>query len=154
MYVCTVVGFFNATYSGVEQGPGHSVPVGYIKGAEAANQNLVFNVISTPGTASEFIQYDLFHTVDELISIQCHVGEGSQFDYTVNTARVRALSSGAIGNVVLTFRVDAVAQEPKETFTLTLDPLVFVSPHRRGFFFRNTIEVTIIDSDSKNKNLT
>ena len=64
---------------------------------------------------------------------------------------MRASSSGAIGNVVLTFRVDAVAQEPKETFTLTLDPLAFVPP--RGFFFRNTIDVTIVDSDSKNKNL-
>lgn len=48
-----VVGFFNDSYSGVEQGPGHSVPVGYQKGAQVDRQNLIFNVVSTPGTASE-----------------------------------------------------------------------------------------------------
>ena len=51
----TVVGFINASFSGVEQGPGHSVPVGYLKGGTIAGQNLVFDVTSTPGTASEFI---------------------------------------------------------------------------------------------------
>ena len=51
----SVVGFINASFSGVEQGPLHALPVGYKKGAEVATQNLVFNVISTPGTASEFI---------------------------------------------------------------------------------------------------
>ena len=74
-------------------------------------------------------------------------GEGPQFDYTVNTARARALASGATSNVVLTFRVDSIAQEPSETFTLTLDPLVPPNP-RDGLFFRNTIQVTIVDSDS------
>ena len=51
----SVVGFIDASFSGVEQGPGHNVPVGYQKGATVANQNLIFNVRSTPGTASEFI---------------------------------------------------------------------------------------------------
>ena len=74
-------------------------------------------------------------------------GEGSQFDYTVNTLRARALANGQIANVVLTFRVDSIAQEPNETFTLTLDPLVQPNP-REGLFFQNTIEVTIVDSDS------
>ena len=51
----TVVGFFNASFSGVESGPaGHSVPVGYLKGGTVANQDLVFDVTNTPGTASEF----------------------------------------------------------------------------------------------------
>ena len=76
------------------------------------------------------------------------VGEGSQFDYTVNTLRARALANGQISNVVLTFRMDSIAQEPNETFTLTLDPLIAPNP-REGLFFRNTIEVTILDSDSK-----
>jgi hypothetical protein len=75
-------------------------------------------------------------------------GEGSQFDYTVNTMRARALANGQISNVVLTFRVDSIAQEPNETFTLTLDPLVVPTP-RDGLFFRNSIQVTIRDSDSK-----
>ena len=66
----------------------------------------------------------------------------------MNTLRARALANGQISNVVLTFRVDSIAQEPNETFTLTLDPLVAPNP-REGLFFRNTIEVTIRDSDSK-----
>ena len=83
-----------------------------------------------------------------LLNLLSIAGESSQFDYTVNTLRTRALANGAISNVVLTFRVDSIAQEPNETFTLTLDPLVPPNP-REGLFFRNTIEVTIRDSDSK-----
>ena len=83
-----------------------------------------------------------------LLNLLSIAGEGSQFDYTVNTLRTRALANGQISNVVLTFRVDSIAQEPNETFTLTLDPLVAPNP-RVGLFFRNTIEVTIRDSDSK-----
>ena len=80
-------------------------------------------------------------------------GEGPQFDYTVNTARARALASGSTSNVVLTFRVDSIAQEPNETFTLTLRPLVPPTP-REGLFFQDTIQVTIVDSDSKDNNVT
>ena len=47
----SVVGFLNASFSGVEQGPGHSVPVGYLKGGTIAGQNLIFDVTSIPGTA-------------------------------------------------------------------------------------------------------
>ena len=50
-----VVGFFSASFSGVEQGPNHLVPVGYLKGGQVAGQtDLVFNVTNIPGTASEF----------------------------------------------------------------------------------------------------
>ena len=73
-------------------------------------------------------------------------------DYTVNTGRTAALVSGRIMNVVLTFRVDTIAQEPNETFTLTLEPsinLMAAGLQGEGVFFRNTIEVTIIDKDGK-----
>ena len=53
----SVVGFIDPAFSGPEQGPGHSVPVGYMKGGTIAGQNLVFDVGNTPGTASEFIIY-------------------------------------------------------------------------------------------------
>ena len=43
---------------------------------------------------------------------------------------------------------DFVAQEPNETFTLTLNPLVAPNP-REGLFFKDTIQVTIVDSDGK-----
>ena len=46
-------------------------------------------------------------------------------DYTVNTQQVRALFSATQpNNVVVTFRVDSIAQESNETFNLTLIPLV------------------------------
>ena len=77
-------------------------------------------------------------------------GEGSQFDYTVNTLTVRALFSATQpDSVLVTFRVDAIAQEPNETFTLTLDPATVAPTPREGLFFQNAIQVTIVDSDSK-----
>ena len=76
-------------------------------------------------------------------------GEGPQFDYTLNTLTARALFRVPTPvDVVVTFRVDDVAQESNETFTLTLvssAPLTL----REGLFFRDTIEITIVDSDSK-----
>ena len=66
----------------------------------------------------------------------------------MNTMRVRAIADGQISNVVVIFHVDSIAQEPNETFTLTLDPVVAPNP-REGLFFQNTTEVTIRDSDSK-----
>ena len=44
--------------------------------------------------------------------------------------------------------IDTIAQEPNETFTLTLDPTTAPTP-RGGLFFRDAIQVTIVDSDSK-----
>ena len=73
-------------------------------------------------------------------------------DYTVNTARTAALVNGRIMNVVLTFRVDTIAQELNENFTLTLVPSIDLAAaglQGEGVFFRNMIEVTIIDNDSK-----
>ena len=55
-------------------------------------------------------------------------------------------------NVVFTFRLDTIAQEPNETFTLTLVPsidLVAAGLQGEGIFFQNTIEVTIIDNGGK-----
>ena len=51
--IVIVVGFFRESFSGLEQGPGHAVQVGYQKGAQVASQNLVFNVMSIPGTAGK-----------------------------------------------------------------------------------------------------
>ena len=83
-----------------------------------------------------------------LCTILLTVGEGSQFDYTVNTVRVRALANGQINNVRLTIHVDTIAQEPNETFTLTLIPSAAPTP-REGLFFLNTTQVIIVDGDSK-----
>jgi hypothetical protein len=73
---------------------------------------------------------------------------GEHFDYALNTLRVRALANGKVSFVVLTFRVDNIAQEPNEIIILTLDPLVQPNP-REGLFFQNAIQVIIVDSDGK-----
>ena len=83
--------------------------------------------------------------MNNLIIKFAHIEE---LDYTVDTLNVTVLANGQADNVTLTLRVDAVAQEPNETFNLTLNPLVAPIP-REGLFFLDTIQVTIVDSDSK-----
>ena len=51
-------------------------------------------------------------------------------------------------NVVFTFRVDAIAQEPNETLSLELMPRTAL-PTGDAVFFRNTLTMSIVDSDSK-----
>ena len=54
--------------------------------------------------------------------------------------------------VQVTFEIDNVALEPRESFQLTLDPVNLISnPQTAGEIFINTIDVTIIDSDGKFK---
>ena len=54
--------------------------------------------------------------------------------------------------VQVTFEIDNVALEPRESFRLTLDPVNRISnPQTAGESFINTIDGTIIDSDGKFK---
>ncbi len=53
-------GFLQDSFVGTEQGPGYMVEVGYQKGADVAQTNLVLDVVSTPGTASEQIYTTIF----------------------------------------------------------------------------------------------
>ena len=54
------------------------------------------------------------------------------------------------GNVVFTFRVDAIAQEPNETLSLELVPTAATTqPTGNGVFFRRTLTMRIIDRDCK-----
>ena len=121
------------------------VPVGYLKGGTVVGQDVVFNINDTAGTASESLA-----CFDNIKFIIITAEKGSQFDYIVNPLRVRASANGQIGNVILTFRVDNIAQEPNETFNLILDPLV-APTQREGLhiFYQNSIQVTIVDNDSK-----
>ena len=55
-------------------------------------------------------------------------------------------------NFVVTFLMDAVAQETNETFSLELVPTfstLQTLPNGEAVFFRNFINLTIIDSDCK-----
>ena len=47
-------GWFSDSFTGIEQGPGFSIPVGYQKGAAQAAQNFVFGVADQPVTASMY----------------------------------------------------------------------------------------------------
>ena len=74
-------------------------------------------------------------------------------DYILITRRARALiGSSTPDNVAVTIRVDSIAQEPDETLTLRLSPVVS-GPMGDSIFFRDTITLTIIDSDSEYNNL-
>ena len=53
-FIKIVFGFFQDSFIGVEQGQGHTVQAGYQKGAAFTATNLVFTVMDTPSTASEF----------------------------------------------------------------------------------------------------
>ena len=53
-------------------------------------------------------------------------------------------------NVVFTFRVDGIAQELNETLSLQLVPTATTTlPSGDAVFFKNTLNISIIDSDSK-----
>ena len=70
-------------------------------------------------------------------------------DYTVGTSLVRILAGSTTPeNVIITFRVDGIAQEPDETLSLQLLPLTS-GPMGDAIFFRDLITLTIIDSDSE-----
>ena len=79
------------------------------------------------------------------------LGEGSNLDYTLGHPFIRAFfESSTSDEVVATFRIDSVALEPDETFSLELVPLSGITlPSGCGVFFINIINVTIIDHDSK-----
>ena len=79
-------------------------------------------------------------------------GEGTGFDYTVHTNFIRVIASQTdrVENVVYILRADRIAQEVNETFTIELIPRAGTTQLTGdGVFFRNTLEVTIIDSDGK-----
>ena len=81
-----------------------------------------------------------------------NTGEGAGLDYTISTGLVRFLyRSSALSSVVCIFRTDNIAQEINETLTVELVqvPDTTALPTGDHVFFRNTIDMTIIDSDGK-----
>lgn len=68
----------------------------------------------------------------------------------MNTPQARVLSSSPDqrANVVFTFRVDSIAQEGNETLTLQLTLSAGTLPDAE-FIFRDTLDMIIIDSNSK-----
>ena len=83
--------------------------------------------------------------------------EGSGFDYTVSTNQVRFLyrRPDPPEDITFVFRTDAIAQEENETLILELVTTSGTNapPSGDGVFFRNTINLTIVDSDSKRSDL-
>ena len=69
-------------------------------------------------------------------------------DYTVNTNFANVTSPERAEEVVFILHTDRIAQENNETFFLKLIPRPgSQQPTGAGVFFRNMVEVTIIDSD-------
>ena len=68
----------------------------------------------------------------------------------MNTLQARLFfeSPNERASVVFTFRVDTIAQESNETLQLRLEPVTPL-PLLSEFIFRDTIDMVIIDSDSK-----
>ena len=87
-----------------------------------------------------------------LYTVQPTLGEGSSFDYMLQTFTVRALFFRPVppDDVVLTFRVDAIAQESNETLSLELVPTSTTTlPTEGAIYYRRFLDITITDSDSK-----
>ena len=70
-------------------------------------------------------------------------------DYSISTSEVNILYNkpDPPDNVMLTFHMDNIAQEPNETLALVLKTTDL--PTGDGVFFRNITDITIADSDSK-----
>ena len=132
---------------GVEQGSSHRVQAGYQKGAAQVEQNLVFDIVDTPITASELTRSLSLARNNTVWLIS---GEGSSFDYVLIT-RALFFRPTPPGNVMFIFRLDGIAQESNETLSLELvpTPTTTLPTGDHAVFFRRSIYVTIIDSDSK-----
>ena len=78
-------------------------------------------------------------------------GEGAAFDYTVNTTQaiLRSDVPDERASVVFIFHEDTVAPEANETLSLRLVPDSPLPMLGIPFIFRDTINMVIIDSDSK-----
>ena len=55
-----VFGFFQDSFTGIEQGQSHVVQAGWQKGAAQAGVNLQFNVVDKGITASESAEFTVF----------------------------------------------------------------------------------------------
>ena len=72
----------------------------------------------------------------------------------VLTSEVRISPHLQPQGVEVIFQMDNIAQEGNVTVILELDPLPTTSlPMEEAVFFRRTIDVIIIDTDSKNINV-
>lgn len=77
-----VFGWFQDSFTGIEQSVGpeldHNVQAGYQKGAAQARENLIFNVVDMPGTASE-CSIECTYT---LYSVHACMLQNTTFTYT------------------------------------------------------------------------
>ena len=83
-------------------------------------------------------------------TISCHTEEGPAFDYTIQS-RLAIVSGGGVETIGVTFTVDNIAQEPEETFSLTLE-LIGGTPtalNVANAFFEDVKNLTIQDRTGK-----
>ena len=127
----------------MEQESAYTVQVGIQKG-----DALVFGlpVFATDGTASKLIMP--LEMVCCLSWVTIGTGEGSNLDYRVVTANVEFRTGSPPDNVIFFLNVDNIALESSETFSLKLNATAVIII-REGIFVRDTLNVTIVDSDGE-----
>ena len=85
------MGFFQDSFTGIEQGPSYSIQVGYQKGAAQAGQNLMFNVEHTQGTARKFKFLSIHIIIISIYNYELIIGAGTFLDYVLERELVRSL---------------------------------------------------------------
>ncbi|XP_064387685.1 adhesion G-protein coupled receptor G6-like [Halichondria panicea] len=118
---CIVYGFLEERLEAVERGQGYMVGIGYIKRPDSVT-NLIRGdiLVADDGTASVGIDFQI-----------------SSDRYTVRP--------GVNQEIIVTYRVDSIAQEPMETAQLQLS--ITTTPPR-GLLARDTLDLIVIDNGS------
>ena len=79
------------------------------------------------------------------LALNCYFFADPVTDFQISTERY-TVRPGVNQDIIVTYRVDSVAQEPMESAQLELS--ISTTPPR-GLLTRDTFELAIIDSDSK-----
>ena len=73
-------------------------------------------------------------------------------DYSIGDSAIEVVAMGGHTSVTIIFNADQVADEPNESFMLKLEPKPFTLqtfPRGEAVFFRNIINLTIVDPKCK-----
>ena len=154
-------GFFQSTFTAVEQGQGYAISVGYLKRPQTNVVALAFTVNRQLGTASKLQQlmhlhayiYIILH-ISFCINLHCVYIYIAIGDFTLQTTAVAVLPNQAERQVTFTFHVDSIAQEEDETVRLRLTASQsvlnrFDGQFNNSVFFLDTADLMIVDGDRK-----
>jgi hypothetical protein len=141
-----VVGFSPDTLTGVERGERYTVQAGFLSGRPERGGNV--NLKLLPGTAGNV--NSLIHTIAKKLHLYMYVGVN---DITASP-QIRLLRVIPLSAISFTYRLDGVAQESNETFSIEYE----LNANNRDFFPDDSVfsditighlNGTIIDIDSE-----